>query len=78
MTDYYGDVMEELVKHSLEELRAENQRLREALEFYADRDGDGYDAYSTNYGLSLEAGYILKDAGDTAREALEKEKKDDE
>lgn len=48
--------------------------LVEALEFYADRDGDGYRVDVTNYGLSTEEGDIVKDGGDRARAALAKAK----
>jgi hypothetical protein len=44
--------------------------LEAALEFYADRDFDGYDAKVTDYGLSLDTGHIIKDCGDIARAAL--------
>ena len=46
------------------------QKLVEALGFYADKDGDGYDAYPTNYGLSMDRGDIIKDGGELARQAL--------
>lgn len=48
------------------------QELVEALEFYADRQYDGYDVAVTDYGLSTEGGPIIKDAGDKARAALDK------
>lgn len=51
-------------------LRAEVARLREALEFYADKAFDGYDVSITDYGLSTELGEIIKDGGDCARAAL--------
>ena len=51
-------------------LRAERDRLREALEFYADKAFDGYDVSITDYGLSTELGEIIKDGGDRARAAL--------
>lgn len=49
---------------------AEIARLREALEFYADRDMEGYDVDVTSYGLSMTKGKIILDEGDTARSAL--------
>jgi hypothetical protein len=52
-------------------LEEANARLREALAFYADEGGDGYDACPTNYGLSMEVGKIIKDCGQIARAALE-------
>jgi hypothetical protein len=52
-------------------LSAENERLRKALEFYADRGFDGYDVDVTSYGISMEKGAIIKDGGDIARAALE-------
>lgn len=52
------------------DLRAEVARLREALEFYADKAFDGYDVSITDYGLSTELGEIIKDGGDRARAAL--------
>ena len=51
-------------------LTAENARLRDALEFYADKAFDGYDVSITDYGLSTELGEIIKDGGDRARAAL--------
>ncbi|WP_156360215.1 hypothetical protein [Sphingomonas sp. Leaf226] len=44
--------------------------LRGVLEFYADRDGDGYQVDVTNYGLSTEEGEIVRDRGERARAAL--------
>lgn len=49
---------------------APNDDLRAALEFYADRDGDGYRVDVTNYGLSTEEGEIVRDGGQRARDAL--------
>ena len=46
------------------------QVMREALEFYADPDNDGYRVEVTNYGLSTEDGEIIKDTGARARAAL--------
>jgi len=43
---------------------------REALEFYADRDYDGYSVHVTDYGLSTDNGDIIKDGGERARQAL--------
>ena len=45
-------------------------RLVEALEFYADAQGDGYEAYPANYGLSMDLGEVVQDQGKRAREAL--------
>lgn len=42
----------------------------EALEFYGDKDLDGYDVGVTNYGLSTEVGKIIKDGGERAHVAL--------
>jgi hypothetical protein len=50
--------------------KAELDRLREALAFYADKDGDGYDVAVTNYGLSTDVGPIIRDAGEIARAVL--------
>jgi len=47
-----------------------SEDLREVLEFYADRDGDGYRVDVTNYGLSTEEGEIVRDGGKRARAAL--------
>ena len=58
------------------DLRAEVARLREALEFYADKAFDGYDVSITDYGMSTELGEIITDGGDRARAALG-EKNDD-
>lgn len=44
--------------------------LVEALEFYADRQYNGYDIEVTDYGLSINGGPIIKDGGDKARAAL--------
>ena len=52
-------------------LSAENDRMRKALEFYADRGFDGYDVDLHSYGLGMETGAIIKDGGDIARAALE-------
>ena len=52
------------------DLRAKVARLRDALEFYADKAFDGYDVSITDYGLSTELGEIIKDGGDRARAAL--------
>ncbi len=46
--------------------------LVEALRFYADPTYNGYDVNIGNYGLSMQAGEIIKDAGDRARAALAK------
>ncbi len=46
--------------------------LLAALEFYADKNGDGYDVMVTNYGLSTDEGPIVRDGGDIARAALVK------
>jgi flagellin-like hook-associated protein FlgL len=48
--------------------------LLEALEFYADRDGDGYDVMVTDYGLSTETGEIIQDRGERAQAAIAKVK----
>lgn len=45
--------------------------LVEALEFYADREADGYEVHIADYGLRAETGRIIKDGGETARRALE-------
>jgi hypothetical protein len=45
-------------------------QMREALEFYADPDGDGYRVDVTDYGLSTEEGEIVRDGGKRARAAL--------
>lgn len=45
-----------------------------ALEFYADKHGDGYDVMVTDYGLSLERGFIIRDGGELARSTLTKYK----
>lgn len=45
-------------------------RLKAALEFYADRSGDGYDIDVRDYGLSTYTGNIISDGGKKAREAL--------
>lgn len=55
---------------ALEASRAREARLREALEFYADRDLDGYDVHVTDYGMSTDNGRIIKDHGERARAAL--------
>jgi len=47
-----------------------SEDLRGVLEFYADRDGDGYRVDVTNYGLSTEEGDIVRDGGERARAAL--------
>ena len=44
--------------------------LAEALTFYADEAGDGYDVMVTNYGLSIDNGDIIKDDGQIAKAAL--------
>ena len=44
--------------------------LRTALEFYADRQLDGYDVMVTDYGLSTKEGHIIRDGGEIARAAL--------
>lgn len=48
----------------------EIKALVEALEFYADADGDGYQAYPADYGLSMDLGDIIKDGGERASKAL--------
>lgn len=53
-------------------LASEMIDLRKALEFYADKNGDGYDVMPTNYGFSTEEGPIVRDGGDIARAALAK------
>lgn len=54
-----------------DEAEARVKALSEALEFYADRGFDGYDVGVTDYGLSIEAGEIIKDGGERARAALQ-------
>jgi len=49
----------------IEELKEENERLREALEFYADMDNYGYDGSCT-----VCNGYILPDTDKIAKAAL--------
>lgn len=56
---------------TIKALREQNRKLREALEFYADRDYIGYDVEVTDYGISLTVGKVIKDAGNKARAALE-------
>ena len=59
-----------------EALDAQRERIAElegALEFYADRRFDGYDVNITDYGISMDTGPIIKDAGDIARAALSAE-----
>jgi len=46
------------------------EALEGALEFYADRDYDGYDVNITDFGLSTEEGHIIQDRGERARAAL--------
>jgi len=46
------------------------EKMAEALAFYADKDCSGYDVTVTDYGLSMEKGAIVLDAGDTAIAAL--------
>ena len=46
------------------------EKLAEAMSFYADKNGDGYDVMVTNYGLSTDEGPIVQDGGDIARAAL--------
>ena len=64
-------------KGKIEELEAERDAacaevavLREALEFYADRDYSGYGVILSDYGLSIIVGEIIKDGGDKARAAI--------
>lgn len=52
-------------------LEARVKALTAALEFYADRGFDGYNVGIGDYGLSIEAGEIIKDGGDRARAALQ-------
>jgi hypothetical protein len=51
-------------------MTANTDTLREALEFYADRQLDGYDVMVTDYGLSTREGHIIRDGGEIARAAL--------
>lgn len=63
----------DIARHRLAAIDATQTReaeLREALEFYADRDSDGYRVDVTNYGLSTEEGEIVRDGGARARAAL--------
>lgn len=46
------------------------KELRETLEFYADRQCDGYEVHLQDYVLSTENGEIIKDGGAKARAAL--------
>jgi hypothetical protein len=48
--------------------------LVEALKFYADEHGDGYDVTVTDYGLSLDRGEIIKDGGKRAEALVAKYK----
>ena len=52
------------------DLAAALLKAEEALEFYGDKDLDGYDVGVTNYGLSTEVGKIIKDGGERARATL--------
>lgn len=52
------------------EAQPEVKALVEALEFYADADGDGYQAYPADYGLSMDLGDIIKDGGERAQQVL--------
>ena len=45
-------------------------KAEEALAFYEDKNGNGYDVEITDYGLSVKTGEIIKDAGDRARATL--------
>jgi hypothetical protein len=54
-----------------------NERLRAALEFYADRSFDGYETFVENYGMTVRGGAIIEDAGAIARAALTQEKPND-
>lgn len=54
----------------IEALEAENARLRGALGFYSDDNGDGYDVEITDYGLSASKGEVIIDGGERARAAL--------
>lgn len=55
--------------------QAEIARLRAALEYYADRNEEGYEIWITDYGgwtgYSMENGPIIDDAGAIARAALD-------
>ena len=53
-----------------DDLRRENEGLRTALEFYADRNFNGYEIDISDYGLSMKTGAIIKDEGEIARAAL--------
>lgn len=52
------------------DLAAALLKAEEALEFYGDKELDGYDVGVTNYGLSTEVGEIIKDGGERARATL--------
>lgn len=68
-----GEWMREYVRDrngAMAKLADRMKELEEALEFYADRNGDGYRVDATNYGLSVECGAIVEDAGMIARAAL--------
>jgi len=64
-------------KNGEQSMKAEIERLRAALLFYADESADGYNINITNYGLSTEEGAIIVDAGNIARIALEGERTND-
>ena len=73
----YVDRLEASIRAVVPALAAEltaslerEQRLREALAFYADMTGDGYDVMVASYGLSTELGCVIKDGGDKARALL--------
>ena len=52
------------------DLAAALLKAEEALAFYEDKNGNGYDVEITDYGLSVKTGEIIKDAGDRASATL--------
>lgn len=70
------DILNELYAHraranaAIDATQTREAELVAALEFYADRDSDGYRVDVTNYGLSTEEGEIVRDGGARARAAV--------
>lgn len=69
---YPEDRWEWAVATTIRAQAAEIERLREALLFYSDPKGDGYDVLVTDYvSWSKDPGAIIRDSGFRARKALE-------
>lgn len=68
--DHWSDAIAALPAAQVAVPALDVEKLVEALRFYANKPLDGYDTYVADYGLRIEVGEIITDAGERARAAL--------